>query len=73
LLAGQIGCRRENLSHAFGLLREAGVETHGSRVVLHDIDRLRRYAVPDEPMPEIAAADDLLRSARAFSEAFSLR
>jgi hypothetical protein len=50
-----------------------GVETHGRRVVLHDIDRLRCHAVADEPMPEIAAADDLLRSAQAFNEAFSPR
>lgn len=73
LLAGQIGCRHENLSRAFGLLREVGVETHGGRVILHDIDRLRRYALPDDPTPEPTATADLLRSAQAFSDAFSLR
>jgi CRP/FNR family transcriptional activator FtrB len=73
LLAGQIGCRHENLSRAFALLREVGVETHGGRVILHDIDRLRSYAVPDAPVPETIDSEGLLRSAQAFSDAFSLR
>jgi CRP/FNR family transcriptional activator FtrB len=73
LLAGQIGCRQESLSRAFGLLRVMGVETRGGRIILHDIDMLRRYAAPDDPTPEIAAAADLQRSAEAFSDAFSLR
>jgi hypothetical protein len=25
-----------------------GVETHGARVILHDIPRLREYSVPDQ-------------------------
>jgi hypothetical protein len=29
-------------------LRSYGVETHGSRVILHDIPKLRALAVPDE-------------------------
>ncbi len=49
LLAAQIGCRQENLSRAFAALREYGVETHGLRVILHDIPRLKAMAVPDEP------------------------
>jgi CRP/FNR family transcriptional regulator, transcriptional activator FtrB len=49
LLAAQIGCRQENLSRAFAALREHGVETHGLRVILHDIPRLRAVVVPDEP------------------------
>jgi CRP/FNR family transcriptional activator FtrB len=49
LLAAQIGCRQENLSRSFAALREYGVETHGLRVILHDIPRLRAVAVPDEP------------------------
>jgi CRP/FNR family transcriptional regulator, transcriptional activator FtrB len=49
LLAAQIGCRQENLSRAFAALREHGVETHGLRVILHDIPRLKALAVPDEP------------------------
>jgi CRP/FNR family transcriptional activator FtrB len=48
LLAARLGCRQENLSRAFAALRGVGVETHGSRVVLHDIPALRDFAVPDE-------------------------
>lgn len=45
LLAARLGCRQENLSRAFATLRGQGVETRGARVVLHDIPRLRDYAV----------------------------
>jgi CRP/FNR family transcriptional activator FtrB len=48
LLAARLGCRQENLSRAFAALRAYGVETHGSRVTLHDIPRLKALAVPDE-------------------------
>ncbi len=48
LLAARLGCRQENLSRAFATLRASGVETHGARVLLHDIARLRAFAVPDE-------------------------
>jgi CRP/FNR family transcriptional regulator, transcriptional activator FtrB len=48
LLAARLGCRQENLSRAFATLRAYGVETHGSRVILHDIPKLRGLAVPDE-------------------------
>ncbi len=48
LLAQRLGCRQENLSRAFAALRAYGVETHGSRVILHDIARLKALAVPDE-------------------------
>jgi CRP/FNR family transcriptional activator FtrB len=44
LLALWLGCRAENLSRAFTTLRAYGVETHGSRVLLHDVGRLRGYA-----------------------------
>lgn len=44
LLAARLGCRQENLSRAFAALRTLGVETHGARVTLHDIARLRDYA-----------------------------
>jgi CRP-like cAMP-binding protein len=44
LLALWLGCRAENLSRAFVALRKYGVETHGSRVALHDVVRLRAYA-----------------------------
>jgi CRP-like cAMP-binding protein len=45
LLAARLGCRQENLSRAFAALREQGVETRGSRVVVHDVPKLRDYAV----------------------------
>ena len=48
LLAARLGCRQENLSRAFAALRAVGVETHGSRVILHDVPALREFAVPDE-------------------------
>jgi CRP/FNR family transcriptional regulator, transcriptional activator FtrB len=47
MLAAQIGCGQETLSRAFAALRRHGVETHGSRVILHDIPRLRMLALPD--------------------------
>jgi CRP/FNR family transcriptional regulator, transcriptional activator FtrB len=49
LLAARLGCRQENLSRAFATLRAYGVETHGGRVILHDIPRLKALAVPDDP------------------------
>jgi CRP/FNR family transcriptional activator FtrB len=48
LLAARLGCRQENLSRAFASLRAYGVETHGARVILHDIPRLKALAVPDD-------------------------
>jgi CRP/FNR family transcriptional activator FtrB len=48
LLAGRLGCRQDSLSRAFAALREFGVETHGATVILHDVPRLRQYAMPDE-------------------------
>jgi CRP/FNR family transcriptional activator FtrB len=48
LLAGRLGCRQDSLSRAFATLRGVGVETHGATVVLHDIPRLRLFAMPDE-------------------------
>jgi CRP/FNR family transcriptional activator FtrB len=47
LLAARLGCRQENLSRAFAALRQLGVETHGARVILHDIAKLRDYSLPD--------------------------
>ncbi len=47
LLAARLGCRQENLSRAFAALRRMGVETHGARVILHDIASLRDYSAPD--------------------------
>ena len=48
LLAARLGCRQENLSRAFATLRGIGVETHGARVELRDIPKLRDYAVAFE-------------------------
>lgn len=50
LLAARLGCRQENLSRAFATLRSVGVETHGSRVILHDLAGLRAYSEPDEAL-----------------------
>jgi CRP/FNR family transcriptional regulator, transcriptional activator FtrB len=50
LLAARLGCRQENLSRAFATLRDVGVETHGARVILHDVSALRDYALPDAPV-----------------------
>lgn len=47
LLAAKIGCRQENLSRAFASLRAEGVETHGSSVTLHDIQKLKRFAITE--------------------------
>jgi CRP/FNR family transcriptional activator FtrB len=47
LLAARLGCRQENLSRAFAALRDFGVETHGARVILHDIASLTAYSEPD--------------------------
>ncbi|HVY15257.1 MAG TPA: cyclic nucleotide-binding domain-containing protein [Rhodopila sp.] len=55
LLAARLGCRQENLSRAFAALRSFGVETHGARVILHDIAKLRAYSEPDEPIEEVPA------------------
>ena len=48
LLAARLGCRQENLSRAFASLRGFGVETHGARVILHDIASLKAYSEPDD-------------------------
>jgi CRP/FNR family transcriptional activator FtrB len=63
LLAPWLGCRAENLSRAFTALRAFGVETHGSRVLLHDVSSLRSYAGAREPLPV----------EKVFGDAFLLR
>ncbi len=67
LLAPWLGCRAENLSRAFTALRAYGVETHGSRVTLHDVSRLRAYAGAREPVRRAASVE------KAFGDAFKLR
>ena len=66
LLAAQIGCRQENLSRAFAVLRDFGVESHGSRVVLHDRERLQSLVGNGRRKPGLTG------QAEAFSSAFEL-
>lgn len=68
LLAARLGCRYENLSRAFAVLRDFGVETHGARVILHDMQRLSDFASPDAPLP----GEPVRNAAEAFSRAFEL-
>ena len=77
LLGPWLGCRAENLSRAFSALRAFGVETHGSRVVLHDVARLRSYAGSSQDRGEGDArleGDASERSSieRSFGDAFRL-
>jgi CRP/FNR family transcriptional activator FtrB len=73
LLAPWLGCRAENLSRAFMALRAYGVETHGSRVLLHDVSRLRAYAGAIEPRPTDTEAIARLPVEKLFGDAFRLR
>jgi CRP/FNR family transcriptional activator FtrB len=70
LLGPWLGCRAENLSRAFSALRSFGVETHGSRVVLHDVARLRAYA---GALASITQARPRVPVEKAFGDAFRLR
>ena len=72
LLAPWLGCRAENLSRAFTALRVFGVETHGSRVLLHDVSSLRSYAGAREPLPAAAGAPPQPVE-KVFGDAFLLR
>ncbi len=71
LLAPWLGCRAENLSRAFMTLRAYGVETHGSRVVLHDVRGLRAYAGAAEVGPPDEGTRALVE--KEFGDAFRLR
>ena len=72
LLAPWLGCRAENLSRAFMALRAYGVETHGSRVTLHDIARLKAYVgLPDSMRPEVTSAGEPVE--KVLGDAFRLR
>lgn len=66
LLAARLGCRYENLSRAFAVLRAVGVETHGARVILHDLAALQTFAGADVPL----LLTPTQRAAKAFSQAF---
>ena len=73
LLAAWLGCRAENLSRAFMSLRAYGVETHGSRVVLHDVSRLQAYAGAIEPTQTDSGAIAQPPVEKVFGDAFRLR
>lgn len=45
LIAARLGMQPETFSRALAKLRPLGVETHGSRVTIRDIDALRRHCV----------------------------
>jgi CRP/FNR family transcriptional regulator, transcriptional activator FtrB len=72
LLAPWLGCRAENLSRAFMALRAYGVETHGSRVTLHDVARLKTYVgLSDSVRPEVVTLREPVE--KVLGDAFRLR
>ena len=72
LLAPWLGCRAETLSRAFMALRAYGVETHGSRVTLHDVAKLKAYVgLPDSLRPKVTSAREPVE--KVLSDAFRLR
>jgi CRP-like cAMP-binding protein len=76
LLASWLGCRAENLSRAFMGLRAYGVETHGSRVKLHDVRRLRAYAgaaLSDSDVVSQGVTAGRLPVEKILGDAFRLR
>jgi CRP-like cAMP-binding protein len=44
LIAGRLGIKPESLSRAFATLKSAGIEVHDLRVIVHDVNVLRRVA-----------------------------
>ncbi len=72
MIAGQLGCRFENLSRSFALLRDLGVETRGANVTLHDIASLEAYAVPSERVSAETRPMGAANAAEALSRAFKL-
>lgn len=72
MIAGQLGCRFENLSRSFAMLRDRGVETHGANVTLHDIASLEAYAAPSERVSAETRPLGAANAAEAFSGAFKL-
>jgi CRP/FNR family transcriptional activator FtrB len=74
LLAPWLGCRAENLSRAFMALRAYGVETHGSRVLLHDISCLKAYTGALDRTGLGASVPDARQPVeKIFGDAFMLR
>jgi CRP/FNR family transcriptional activator FtrB len=56
LIAARLGMTPESLSRAFSALRKLGVEVHGHRVRLTDIESLREQCVPDQLIDEFEPA-----------------
>jgi CRP/FNR family transcriptional regulator, transcriptional activator FtrB len=72
LLAPWLGCRAENLSRAFMALRAYGVETHGSRVTLHDVAKLKAYVgLSDSIRADVVSVREPVE--KVFGDAFRLR
>jgi CRP-like cAMP-binding protein len=44
LIAGRLGIKPESLSRAFATLKRSGIEVHDLRVIVHDVNVLRRVA-----------------------------
>ena len=51
LVAARLGMQPETLSRSLARLRDAGVETRGSRIVVSDVAQLRRLAAQPPPAP----------------------
>ena len=51
VLAARLGTTAEHLSRAFGMLRLYGVISHGARVQIIDLDRLKAFAVVSDATP----------------------
>ena len=51
LVAAYLGMQPETLSRSLARLKETGVETHGSRIVIGDVAKLRRLAAQPPPAP----------------------
>ena len=58
LIAARLGIKRESLSRAFATLKSAGIEVHDLRVVVHDVNVLRRVATGNRrARRDVLAAD----------------
>ena len=53
LLASRLGMTAENLSRAFGSLRQHGLEVAGNRVIVTNMAKLEAYCQPDRLIDEV--------------------